>query len=540
MSPLPAAAAAPAPAAPASGLHTSVIRAVAAVLAADLRQRLRAPRTWVVVIGLAALMWWCFPAFETHYLTVSIDGMRGRYSSAWIGMIEALIYSASLSLFGFFLVRGTLVRDFETRAWQLLVATTMSRSAYLFAKWLSHMLLFALVVGAGLALGLVVQWLRAEDRHIDFVELLKPMLLLTMPTLALTAAMAVWCDMVPWLRRSAGNVLFFVLWVTLLSVNTSAASHTAGAATPWPGDPHGLVVAEHDLGRDWPVAAPAGAERGLNIGAQVMANGEQAILVDWTHWTVDAAALRARGFWLGLAFALLALAVPLLDRCAAHVGKPGRSAGAGAKLRWLDRLLRPLERGASGALAAAELRLILRGRRWWWWLALLALLCMQAFAEPAVVAICAILAWVLLIDVFARLVLREQETRTAGLVFTAPAAHRRLTVARALVSVGLAWAVTLPAVLRLASSQPVATLATLAVGASFALWGMATGALARNGRLFELIALSVAYGGLQHGSISYVLAAPANTLRWHLLALPVAMAVVVLSLRGRHDAGPNP
>ncbi len=510
-------------------LHASVVRAVAAVLVADLRQRLRAPRTWVVVVGLAALMWWCFPAYETHYLTVSIDGMRGRYSSAWIGMIEALIYSASLSLFGFFLVRGTLVRDFETRTWQLLVATTMSRGAYLFAKWLSHMLLFAMVVGAGLALGLVAQWVRAEDRHVDLIELAKPALLLTMPTLALTAALAVWFDMVPWLRRSAGNVLFFVLWVTLLSINTSQASHSSSMPTPWPGDPHGLLVAEHDLGRQWPVPAPEGEDRGINIGAQVMKDGEQAILVDWTHWDVDAAALRARAFWLGLAFALLALAVPLLDRCAAHAGKPGRATGSGAKLRWLDRLLRPLERLPGGALAAAELRLILRGRRWWWWLALLVLLGMQAFAPPGAVAICAILAWVLLIDVFARLVLREEETHTAGLVFTAPAAQRRLTATRALVSIGLAWAVTLPAVLRLASTQPAAALATLAVGASFALWGMATSALARNGRLFELLGLSVAYGGLQHGAIAYVIAAPASTLRWHLMALPVALALLLAS-----------
>jgi hypothetical protein len=142
------------------------------------------------------------------------------------------------------------------------------------------------------------------------------------------------------------------------------------------------------------------------------------------------------------------------------------------------------------------------------------------------VAICVILAWVLLIDVFARLVLREQETRTGGLVFTAPAAQRRLTVARALVSVGLAWTVTLPAVLRLAPSQPTVALATLAVGASFAMWGMATGALARNGRLFELVALCAAYGGLQHGAISYVLAAPADTLRWHLTGLPLALALL--------------
>jgi hypothetical protein len=510
---------------------STVLRSVAAVLMADLRQRLRAPLTWAVIAILAALMWWCFPAYDSHYVTMSIDGMRGRYSSAWIGMIVALIYTASLSLFGFFLVRGSLVRDFETRTWQLLVATTMSRGAYLFAKWLSHMLLFVLVLGAGLAVGLLIQWLRGEDRHIDLIELVKPALLLTLPALALTAALAVWCDMLPWLRRSAGNALFFVLWVTLLSVGANDGKQVAGAPLPWPGDPHGVLVAEHDLGRDWPVPVAPGAERGLNIGAQHLDPGEPPVLVDWTHWHVDAAALRARGFWFGLAFVLLALATPLLDWCAARAGTPGRSTRTGSKLRWLDRLLRPLERWPSGALVAAELRLILRGRRWWWWLALLVLLCVQAFSDPGGIAIGAILAWVLLIDVFAHLVLREEETRTGGLVFTAPFAQQRLTVARTLVSVGLAWAVTLPAVLRFASTQPQAALATLAVGASFALWGMAIGALARNGRLFELVGLSLAYAGLQHAAITYVIAAPANTLRWHLLGLPLALALLLLSRR---------
>ena len=77
-------------------------RAVAAILATDLRQRLRTPRFWFLIAGLAALMWWCFPAVDRDYLTVSVgEGMRGRYSSAWIGMVSALMYSSTLSLAGF-------------------------------------------------------------------------------------------------------------------------------------------------------------------------------------------------------------------------------------------------------------------------------------------------------------------------------------------------------------------------------------------------------------------------------------------------------
>ena len=102
-----------------------------------------------------------------------------------------------------------------------------------------------------------------------------------------------------------------------------------------------------------------------------------------------------------------------------------------------------------------------------------------------------------------------------------------------------AWAVTLPAMLRLAASQPTAALATLAIGASLALWGIAIGAFARNGRLFELIALLFAYAGLQRAAISNVMVSPADTLHWHLLALPVAIALCVVAAYGgsRANAG---
>ena len=231
----------------------SALRAIAALLGADLRQRLRTPRFWLLVGGLAALMWWCFPAADGDFLTVSVgDGMRGRYSSAWIGMVVALMYSSTLSLAGFYLVRGTVTRDLETKTWQLLVATTMSRTGYLIAKWLSHLVVFVLVMAAGLAVGVAAQWLRAEDLHVDLVELAKPVLVLTLPSLALTAALAVWFDLVPWLRRSAGNVVFFVLWVALLGVGVSQAEQAPGASLPWPGDPHGLLVAEYDLSQAWP------------------------------------------------------------------------------------------------------------------------------------------------------------------------------------------------------------------------------------------------------------------------------------------------
>lgn len=513
----------------------SAARAVIALLVADLRQRLRSPRFWLLVAGLAALMWWCFPAADAGYLTVSVgDGMRGRYSSAWIGMVAALMYSTILSLAGFYLVRGTVVRDFETRVWQLLVATTMSRGAYLFAKWLSHLVVLMLVMVGGLMVGLLAQWLRAEDVQIDLIELVKPALVLTLPSLALTSALAVWFDLVPWLRRSAGNVLFFVLWTAMLGVGTSQADQRPGAAMPFPGDPHGLLLAEHDLSRGWPAIDP-GKELGLSIGKQAL-DGKLPVLLAWTHWSPDTGGLRTREFWLGLGLLLLVLAVPLLDRCAGYVGSPGKARGDGARLAWLDALLMPLSGSRFGALVAAEVRLVLRPRRVWWWLLLLVALGVQALAPAKAAAVAVIGAWMLGLDVFARQSLRERETGTASLVFTAPGIRLRLLLTRAIVGVGLAWTLTLPAMLRFYASQPQVMLAVLAVGLSLALWGMAMAAVMRNGRLFELIALAAAYVGIQGAQVLNVVVDPAATFRGHLLMLPLALGLLAVAGWSRGDA----
>ena len=95
----------------------TALRIIAAIALADLRQRLRVPRTWVVLVALAIASWWSFPPIEADYLTVSIGGAAGaraHYSSAWIGLVIAAIQGAMLSLAGFYVVRGTVVRDLET------------------------------------------------------------------------------------------------------------------------------------------------------------------------------------------------------------------------------------------------------------------------------------------------------------------------------------------------------------------------------------------------------------------------------------------
>ena len=292
-----------------------------ALLLADLRERSRSVRFWVVLGGMMLLAWRCFPSLDaSHRIFTVTGGARADYSSAWVGLVLAMAFNFALNLGGFYLVRGTLVRDIETRVWQLLVATPMTRGGFLLAKWASHMAVFGLIMLLSLVVGLVAQWVRAEDRALDLWELAKPALLVSVPGFAFTALMAVWFDLLPWLRRTAGNVVFFVLWVTLLSVSV-ARMETPGSVfrTGWVSDPAGLVLVARDLQRVRSEQTGKVQPYGFTLGSP---NRDVPPNFAWKRWQVRPIDVAGRGLWLLLsvlgvlaaAWVLLAWGWPRLAR----------------------------------------------------------------------------------------------------------------------------------------------------------------------------------------------------------------------------------
>lgn len=492
-----------------------------AILQADLRERIRGPRFWVMLAVVMVAAWWCFPPASAGYRILSMNGgERGFYSSAWVGMVLAMVYSSLLSLGGFYVIRGNLVRDIETRVWQLLVATPMTRAAYLLAKWASHMVVLAAIALVGLGVGLVAQWLRAEDRTIDLIELLKPVLVLSIPGLAVTAMLAVWFDLLPWLRRTAGNVIFFIVWLTLTSLSLAQleSPNNHAARHGWGSDPNGMIVAARDFQRERSIATGETQDFGFSIGISM--RGKPATCFEWKAWHPRAMDMLGRLLWLLLAMAGVVAAAPLLDWAAARGGASAKAGSqAGRRLRWLDRVLDPFARTALGILVVAELKMVLRQRRIWWWLAAIVLAGVQAFASDKGMTTALLLAWVLPLDVLARGILREKDHATGGLVFTAPNIVGRLLATRFLVALVLLLALSLPGLLRLAAAAPLGLAAALAAIVSIASWGMSLGALCRNPRPFELMLVFLAYIGLQGASIFDLARQPGATAVMHLLLL---------------------
>jgi hypothetical protein len=514
-------------------------RVVRALLVADLRQRTRSGRFWSVALATALAGWWCLPPAGAGYMIVAVgDHHRGFYSSAWIGMVLAMI-SLLWGLVGFYLVRGTVRRDFETRVWQLLGTTAMSRAAYLLAKWASHVVVMGGLVVATLLVGLVAQQVRAEDTRVDLWELVKPSLFIALPTFSVSAALAIWFDIVPRLRRTAGNIVFFFVWIGLLTtggvgIEHDRANRVAPAVQPWASDLPAMKVMQwsidHQIARQLPDVV---RRDGFCVGC----GGVSAPIVrfTWTAWEVRPAVLWGRMLWLVAAVSGVLLAVPLLDWAAARTTPSASGDGRRAprSLRWLRALLSPLQGSRLGVLVAAEVFIVLRMRPLWWWAAWLPLWGVQAFGPRHAVALAMLGGWTLLLDVFSRTALRDQECGTVDLVATAPGALRRLLLARAAACVGLAWLSAAPGLLHESFAHPAMSPTAAVMAAAIALCGLAAGRLARSSRPFELVFLALAYATTQglpwldasaHGN-AVTLGALAATL--------VAAAVLALGARPR-------
>lgn len=503
------------------------LRRFGAIVGADLLERTRSTKFWVIQALICIASWWSFPTMDKSYVVLAVNGhLRGEYTSAWIGMVVAML-SVWLTLVGFYLVRGTLVRDFETRVWQLLVATPLTRWAYLLAKWCSNMAVLLLVLAGALAVGLVAQMVRGESHAIDLVELVKPALLLAVPSLAVTSLLALVFDLVPWLRRTAGNVTFFIIWLfslaaTVPAMNSAAAGEGAG---PWLGDPRGMVVFQQSLVRQ--VAPQLKEELKMGFCMVCVVKTERRGTFVWTQWQQDASMVASRLMWLLLAIGGVLACAPWLDRAAASCEKTqaASASGGGRTLRYLDLLLAPLQKTQLGALVAAEMQLTLRQRPAWWWLVLIGTAAAGMLAPMPAAAFAVVGGWALLLDKYGQAPLHEYTTRTGPIIFSASGGGKRVLQARWIVLFVLGIVVNLPAVVRFGLSQPLIALAIVAVAASLPAWSLAVGAVTGNSRTFELLACVFAYLALNGIAVLHVGTDPAWTSLIHIVALPAALLI---------------
>ncbi len=390
---------------------------------ADFLERVR---RYSFLVTLAASLYLAYAVAAEKVWIVVGNGYRGVYNSAWIGMLMTICCSTFLSLAGFYIVKDSVQRDTVTRVGQILAATPMRKDFYTIAKTLSNFAVLACMVIVLMIAAVFMQLTLGEAHSFSLWKLWSPFILLALPSMLLTASLAVLFETIPGLGGGFGNVVYFFLWTAGIGLGATGLD-----------DPSGLQLLYRSARSTLRAIDPTGPD---NFNFSLTIGGEHAVRtfpwngIDWT-----AKVLLMRLLWIGTAIGLALVASVFFHRFdpARNWGKRRSKASGDSKASSDDEVqtsstptdsigaahLTPLARKTSHSrfiqLVMSELRLMIKGQRWWWYVAAAGLLIGQFVSpEPLVRSGFLIAAWIWSLLLWSQMGCRESRYATRSLLFS--------------------------------------------------------------------------------------------------------------------------
>jgi hypothetical protein len=474
------------------------VSALFALALADFRERVRR-RSFLAVLAAAA--WLGLQAIEGR-IGVYLGRWTGVPDSAWAGGVMALVGSTFLGVAGFWVVKGSVARDGECGVGQILATTRMRSWTYTLGKALSNFAVLAAMSGVLALAALVFQLLGAGAEPIRIGALLTPIAFVTLPALALVAALAVLFETVRPLAGGFGNLVWFFVWSVLLALSIQVSGFDVFGVRTVEGS---MASAVRAVDPEWGGGFVIGS-----TGADEAVTGR----FRWPGLEIDRALWTGRGAVAGVALlAALGAALPF-DRF-----DPAR--------RWQPRGPRravaepePSEAESAGSRSGAALPALGAGRetRWWslvraetwicaralprWWLAGLPVLAVAGLLagpglRPKVLA--AAFLWPAL--AWSGLATRDRRFGVTALLGSAPSPRSRQLPAVVAAGTLIALAASGGVIVRfVAAGEPLRAVAVLAGGVAVALAAVALGILSGGPRLFEGLYVALWYFGPLEGA----------------------------------------
>ncbi len=353
---------------------------------ADVLERIRR-YSFLIMLATAVFLG---SQIAVNNLSLQMDAYRGVFNSAWVGSLMALMGTFFFGWFGFYLVKGSIARDRETGVGQIVAATPISRTTYLLGKWVSHIAILLILNLILVGIGVGIQFLAGESRAFNLWHLLAPFVLITLPTMALVAATAVFFESVNFLRGSLGNVFYFFLFIF-------AADSLDKSQIAYGFDPTGIGILRRSL---WAAAKAAYPHFDGGFVIDIQARLEPVrYIFDWSGVTWTSQLVLQRLALIGVGLVLLIIAAAFFDRFeAAKSSQPGlwkvrkrkpklaestAPAVAVATPMPLTPLKPTARRFSFITLLNTELKLLLKAPRKWWYVVALALIVAGGIAPPA-------------------------------------------------------------------------------------------------------------------------------------------------------------
>jgi hypothetical protein len=346
---------------------------------ADFLERVRR-YSFLIMLGLVIFLGYQ-AAIGNIY--VQVGEYRGEFNSAWVGSMMSAIASAFLGWIGFYLVKGSVARDRETGVGQIMATTPLTRPLYVLGKWLSNFAVLTSMVVILAVVGVFIQYITGESTQLDLIALLTPFLFVTLPAMALIAAIAVLFETIGFLSGGFGNIIYFFLFGLVIPLGDTFTKEYPGL------EPLGISLLQRSMGNAAKAVFPD-YDGGFMLGStDIPAKG----VFHWSgvDWTLDIIIQRVVIF--GFAVVLALLASFFFDRFDPSRRRPGRKKNSASTpvlqpvstSKTLPQLihLTPLTNSKRGStfvrVLISELKLLLKGQRWWWYVGAIGLFIASLF-----------------------------------------------------------------------------------------------------------------------------------------------------------------
>jgi hypothetical protein len=491
------------------------LRVLYHIVRADFYERFRRYNVLIIIALTILLTILYLPPQGVGRLSFNVGGYRGIYNSAWVGATVTILTVVFMSLPGFYLVKNAISRDERTGVGQIIATTSLTKSQYIFGKVISNWVFLAATAGVAMLSAIALQLVRGEAYRISLFGYLSPYLLLTLPMMALVAAVAVLFESIRWLRGGFGNVAFFFLFLLsywIMAALTFAALPTTpgadGIAQPVIPEPTGAL----EIFRSMSIAGMEripGYQGGLDLGNPFQGYGPINTFV-WNGIVWSVPSILGRLLWVGVAVGIALLAATFFDRFdPSNLAIRIRSKGARSRFELDSQPTQPsspvtltstalsstASRGSRMSIflhiVGSELRLMLKGQRWWWYVVALGLVVVALTlptAESRRIVLPFAYLWPLLI--WSQLGNREIQNRTDQLVFSAAFPLRRQLMATWTAGLLLTLIAGSGVIVRLILASDWNAIFSLVVAAAFIpAAALALGIWSGSSKLFEVVYL---------------------------------------------------
>lgn len=182
----------------------------------DYLQRTRSYAFIVTLCISLALAYTFVPEPNANYTTVKVQNYIGLYNAPWFGYVTAIMGSVFLSLFGFYLVNGSIQKDFENKTGQIISACGISNFKYLLSKVISNFLVLLSILSLVCLMSILLFFLYNDNVSFSLMSFIVPYLFIPIPALFLISSIAIAFEVILPKFSVLQQILFFFLFAFMI------------------------------------------------------------------------------------------------------------------------------------------------------------------------------------------------------------------------------------------------------------------------------------------------------------------------------------